>query len=116
MKRMISIIALALAVMMIMACLIACGNSAKLKEGTYQLKEVGGDSAELFEEVKDTVILEIGEKNKGTISIMGTPRFNLTFDESSGKVSMDDIEIPYQAEGDSITIEDPNGKMVFKKQ
>lgn len=116
MKRTISIIAIALAIMMIMACLAACGNAEKLTTGTYQLKEVGGNSADLFEEVKDDVILEVEEKNKGTIIIMGVPRFELTFNESSGKVFMDDIEIPYMVEGNTITIEDPSGRMVFKKQ
>ena len=121
MKRTILIVALALAITMIMVCLIACGKSEKshsegLKEGTYQLKEVDGNSAELFDEVKDEVILEISGKNKGNIIIKGVPRIELTFNENDGKVIMDDLEIPYTTQGNTITIEDPNGKMVFKMQ
>ena len=116
MKRTLSIVALALVAVMIMSCLVACGGGGKLQAGSYQLKEVSGDGASEYEAYKDSITLEVEEGGKASMSIMGITGIELTFNESTGKVSMEGSEVPYKVDGNKITIEDSSGKMVFEKK
>ena len=115
MKRTVSIIALALAIVMMMGCLAACGGQ-KVPTGTYKLTEVSGSGAEMYEKVKDSITLEVKDGGKATMSVTDLSSLELTFNESSGKVSLQDSEVPYKVDGNKIIIEDSSGKMVFEKQ
>ncbi len=115
MKKTISIVALALVAIMMMSCLVACGGSTKVEAGSYKLKEASGTGASEYEAYKDSVSLEVEDGGKATLKVMGMDVMELTFNESSGKVSMSGQEVPYKVEGNKITIEDSSGKMVFEK-
>ncbi|MBR1533500.1 MAG: hypothetical protein IJ639_03985 [Ruminococcus sp.] len=114
MKRTISIVALALVVVMMMGCLVACGGG-KLQAGTYKLKEVSGDGAEMYDGMKDSITLEVQDGGKASMSIAGISSLELTFNEDTGKVNLQGSEVPYKVDGNKITIEDSSGKMVFEK-
>ena len=114
MKKTISVVALALAVVLMMGCLVACGGG-KLQAGTYKLKEVSGSGADMYESVKDSITLEVKDGGKATMSVMGLSSLELTFNESSGKVTLQGSEVPYKVDGNKIIIEDSSGKMVFEK-
>ena len=113
MKKTVSVVALALAVVLMMGCLVACGG--KLQAGTYKLKEVSGSGADMYESVKDSITLEVKDGGKATMSVMGLSSLELTFNESSGKVTLQGSEVPYKVDGNKIIIEDSSGKMVFEK-
>jgi len=115
MKKTVSIVALALVAVMMMSCLVACGGGGKLEAGSYKLSEASGDSAEVYESMKDSITLEVQDGGKATLNVLGTSAAELTFNESTGKVSFEGSEVPYTVSGNKITIEDASGKLVFEK-
>ena len=114
MKRTVSIGALALVAIMMMTMLAACGG-AKLTAGTYKLKEVSGEGSEMYESMKDSITLVVEDGGKAKMQLAGVDALEMQFNESTGKVSMNGSEVPYKVDGNKITIEDTQGKMVFEK-
>ena len=115
MKRTLSIVALALVVVMMASCLVACGGGSKVSAGTYKLTEVTGSSADIYEGMKDSITLEVKEDGKASMSVAGLAAIEMTFNESTGKVSVEGNEAKYSVDGNKITIEDSTGKMIFEK-
>lgn len=115
MKKTLSIVALALAAVLMMTALVACGGSTKLEAGTYKLVEAGGDGAEEYNSLKDSITLEVKDDGKAKMQFSGTDILEMEFDEESGKVSIDDQAVSYKIDGGKIIIEDSEGKLVFQK-
>lgn len=115
MKKTLSIVALALVVIMMMGCLAACGGGGKVAAGTYQLKEASGSGAESYESMKDSITLEVNDDGTASMNVAGISAAELTFNESSGKVSFQGAEVPYSVSGNKVTIEDASGKLIFEK-
>ena len=115
MKKIISVTALLLVVLMMTAALAACGSGGKLTPGSYQLKEATGSSAEQFNAIKDSLVLEVQEGGKASLNYAGISAAEMVFDEENGKVSFQDSVVPYKIDGNKIIIEDAGGKLVFEK-
>ena len=124
MKRTVSIIALAMAALMMLACFAGCaeqgGQNTEATEkpvlaGSYKLVEVGGDAAEVFKDIMDTVTLDIDSTGKGTLK-SGENQATVQFDESTGKAENNGSSVPFTFDGKKLTLEDSTGKLVFEKQ
>ena len=116
MKKTLSILSLALVLILMLSCLSACGGGGnKLTAGTYQLTEASGEGAEVYEDLKDSITLEVKDGGKASMNFSGASVSELSFDEANGKVTFDGSVIPYTVSGNKITIEDSSGKLVFTK-
>lgn len=115
MKKTLSIVALALVAVMMMSFLAACGGGGKLTAGSYKLTEASGDGSETYESMKDSITLEVQDDGSATMNVAGIAAAELTFNESTGKVSFQGSEVPYKVDGNKVTIEDASGKLVFEK-
>lgn len=117
MKKTLSIVALALVAVLMMTSLVACGGSStKVAAGSYKLTEASGEGSETYDSMKDSLTLEVEDGGKASLQFAGISALELTFNEESGKVSLDGQEVPYKVEGNKITIEDSQGKLVFEKK
>lgn len=116
MKRIVSVTALTLALILMLACFTACGgDSKKLTAGTYKLSEASGEGADVYEDLKENITLEVKDDGKATMYFMKDSVDELVFDEKTGKVTFEGTQIPYTVSGNKITIEDSTGKLVFTK-
>ena len=127
-RKIVSVICVILIAMSTLA-LTGCGNDGsssskksfdpKKLAGKYELIEMtSGDdsySEEDLETLKSygfTISMELNEDGTGTMNFYGEEE-EFTFDEDN--IIVNDEKTPYTVDGDKITFEQDDTKMVFKK-
>lgn len=89
-------------------------DSKTVPAGTYQMTEVTGSDE--LESVKDDITLEVKSDGTAKMLMYGTYTVSeMEFDEELGIVSFESSKVPYTVSGNTITIEDSTGKLVFEK-
>lgn len=122
MKKTISVAALIMAALMLMMCFTACGDDAKgsgpkVPAGTYTQQEVSGSGSMVksFDQISATFEVNDDGTAKLTFNFMGPHEQDWVFEDGVAKVG-DKRAADYTVSGDTFTLEDDGGKVVFKKQ
>lgn len=117
MKRTMKILMSTLLVVCLLACLVACGGSSKGPSGKYTLVSMDADGmsmdAEMLKSLGLEITIEFNSDGTGTLDMAGESE---SFEWKDNKItSSNGGEMTFVLDGNTLTISEDEGTMVFEK-
>ena len=114
MKKTLSAVALALVAVLLMGCLVACGGG-KISDGTYKLVQMTADGKDISDQL--SAMEQYGMSLDLVVSGDKATLMDQEMTIKDGKFTASDgSSAAFTVNGNKITVEEGNNKMVFEKK